>query len=475
MHVLNKVPNIPPSVNPMEMSDEEFAKYRKIGDDIVSTEAATAMAMMDHKYIQTNLALLSRNDQILDLQNVALNKEEWDVPESSDETWKKMGERFMEEYFNDLPVDSKNRPRKQLFLVTDEEKVVLKNAAEFFCIHMTEAILALAVRSLLKQYAAFNATQVLVKTKLIDKHPHRRIIATMKFVLDVMDSNSFEPEGRGIKAVQKLRLVHAIVRDRLDGVSKLIMIKKHNIPNDWDEDKFGSPINQQDMLFAVHTFSIEVIKGLEAAGEKLSEADIKNYYYAWHIIGRLLGVWPALNPTDYHIGVQVQERIYAKEFIKENPNGPELAAPLIKFLDTLVPKSNPKRILSMVKLFNDKKDYDKVFKDILQLDLSNASDLYIYLYKIQDFIKHVWIKIRISFKVGDKRTHYLKYLSKLQHELFQIIVSSFQTWTGEKFPMEDAWGPTAAMEDEKLMQKETWSERINIIITKIKAKLLNRH
>ena len=63
MHVLNKVPNIPPSVNPMEMTDEEFAKYRKIGDDIVSGDAATAMAMLDHKYIQTNLAKLSKNNQ----------------------------------------------------------------------------------------------------------------------------------------------------------------------------------------------------------------------------------------------------------------------------------------------------------------------------------------------------------------------------------------------------------------------------
>ena len=199
--------------------------------------------------------------------------------------------------------------------------------------------------------------------------------------MDVMEQNAFEPEGYGIRAIQRLRIGHALIRIRID-VDKLRKTPGRTWNDDW-----GTPINQQDMIFAVHTFSVEVLHGLIASGEKVSEEEKQNYYYAWHIIGKALGVQDAINPTDYKIGVQVQERIYAKEFIRDNPNGPLLAEPLINFMVAVLPLAKRKGVYGIVKLFNDKKDYEPIFRDILKLDLSEASSFFTTMYKTQDWVQ----------------------------------------------------------------------------------------
>jgi hypothetical protein len=213
----------------------------------------------------------------------------------------------------------------------------------------------------------------------------------------------------------------------------------------WKQE-WGTPINQQDMIFAVHTFSIEVLHGLLASGEKISDADIQNYYYAWHIIGKALGVQDAINPSDYKIGVQVQERIYAKEFIKDNPHGPVLADSLIKFMIDVLPLSKRKGVYGVVKLFNDKKDYEPVFRDILNLDLSEASSFFTTMYKTQDWVRHTLIRIKYLFLPNAKRSDYLRDIAKNQHKLFEAIMSIAATWSGGHFRMADAFGTQAAEE-----------------------------
>jgi len=312
---------------------------------------------------------------------------------------------------------------------------------------MTECTLSLAVRSLLKQYAAFKSTNVLMYTQLLPKYPYRRIISTMQFVMDVMDIKAFEPEGYGIIAIQKLRLVHALIRNRIE-VNTL-----NKVPGAMWNDEWGKPINQQDMIFAVHTFSLEVIYGLIASGEKISDAEIQDYYYAWHLIGKALGVRDELNPSEFYIGYQVQNRIYKKEFIKDNPNGPALAEPLIKFMIEVLPLAKRKGVLGLVKLFNDKKDYDPIFKDILHLDLDEASKFYTTMYNATDNLRHILIKIKYFFLPKAKRSDYFKDLARNEHRFFNSIIDIAKTWTDSHFRIADAFGTEAAEENEKESKK----------------------
>ncbi|HUR31434.1 MAG TPA: oxygenase MpaB family protein [Saprospiraceae bacterium] len=420
---------MPASVNPMLLTDEEFEKFRYRGDPDIDTIALTVMNVVDHGELHRILATIQKNSDPVSfdgLKSIDLKK---GVSIQSDvETFLAPYRKVLGIYFGDTFIQ-----------FTPEEKECLRQASIFFNTHMTECTLSLAVRSLLKQYAAFKATNVLSYTKLLPDYPSRRIISTMQFVMDVMETNAYEPEGYGIRAIQRLRLVHALIRVRID-VDKMRQGGKV-----WKQE-WGTPINQQDMIFAVHTFSIEVLHGLLASGEKISGSDIQNYYYAWHIIGRALGVQDAINPSDYNIGVQVQERIYAKEFIKDNPNGPPLADALIKFMLDVLPLSKRKGVYGLVKLFNDKKDYEPVFRDILKLDLSEASSFFTTMYKTQDWVRHTVIKVKYFFLPKAKRSDYLRDIAKNQHKLFESIMSVAATWSGGHFRIGDAFGTQAAEE-----------------------------
>ncbi len=420
---------MPASVNPMLFTDEEFEKFRYTGDRDIDILALTVMEVVDYGEFHQILSNLHRNGDPVSFEGLKSVQQKSDVTVNNPESYLKGYKQALEIYFGDTFIK-----------FTPEEKEVLRKASLFFNVHMTECTIALAVRSLLKQYAAFKSTNVLTHTQLLPKYPYRRIISTMQFVMDVMETNAFEPEGYGIRAIQRLRMVHALIRIRID----MDKIRKTE-GKEWKEE-WGRPINQQDMIFAVHTFSIEVIHGLLASGEKISDEEIQNYYYAWHIIGKALGVLDELNPTDYKIGVQVQERIYAKEFIKENPNGPILAEPLINFMADVLPMADRKAVYGVVKLFNDKKDYEPIFHDILKLDLSEATSFFTTMYKTQDWLRHTIIKVKHLFTPASKRSDYLQDIAKNQRKLFDAIMSIAKTWSGSHFRMADAFGTKAAEE-----------------------------
>lgn len=450
------------TVNPMLLSDAEFEEYRNLTDQEADNVAFAILNLFDHGQVYRILSNLEKNTDTVSFDELNKLSYETKGDPQSVETLIKITKKWIDDYFKNL----------KFFQFTPEEKECLQKAAMFFNTHMTECTLALATRSLLKQYAAFRSTNVLTYTKLLADYPYRRIISTMQFVIDVMDVKAFEPEGYGIRSIQKLRLVHALIRNRIYlNSEKIKNARRENRPEDitgeeWNPD-WGVPINQQDMIFAVHTFSIEVLHGLIASGEKVTKEEIENYYYAWHLIGRALGVMDKINPTDYYTGYQVQNRIYKKEFIKDNPNGPVLAEPLIQFLVEVLPLAKRKGVLGLVKLFNDKKDYDPIFRDILHLDLREASTFYTRMYNLQDNFRHILIEIKYLFLPEEKKSDYFKDLARNQHRFFEDIISIAKTWTGRAFRISDAFGTRAAEEHEEEAKKlPMWKRALKFLFPK---------
>ena len=271
-------------------------------------------------------------------------------------------------YFEDL------RP----FGFNHKERIILEKGAEFFNTHGPRIIMILYSRSLLKQYAHTKAIQVLHKTRLLKDKPHRRIIETMQFVVDVMqphwhgknhdsDDPHLNTNHNGVQSIQKLRLVHAMIRYKI----------KNNITHTkdkgWDVKELGEPINQEDMIFATHTFSTEVIKGLQEMGAKLSPGEIENYYQTWRLIGRALGVDHDLLPKNYEEGCKLQDIIYERHFTLPNEHGPELAAALVEWFAETMPLFNHKTALTVIKDANDKANQLLIEKH-LGIDLSAAHD-----------------------------------------------------------------------------------------------------
>ncbi len=261
------------------------------------------------------------------------------------------------------------------FQLTPAEVTILEKGAEFFEKNGPKITFALGVRSLLKQYAHTKAIEVLRLTTLLVKHVNRRILETMQFVLDVMSPGWAKtlPNGKvelnlnhpGLMTVKKLRLVHAMVRYRLQHKMYDTSLGEYNI------DQLGFPINQEDMVFAIHTFSLEIIEGLREMRVPVTEAEAENYFQCWKIMGRALGVSRDLEPASYADAIDLQELIYKRHFTLPNASGPILSTALMHWFVTAVPLLEEKTLVTFIRDFNGPENYD-ILKDHLKIDIGNA-------------------------------------------------------------------------------------------------------
>jgi hypothetical protein len=147
-------------------------------------------------------------------------------------------------------------------------------AAGFFCSSLPQA------------YCAANGARVLTVTHGMTRNVRPRIAETAQFVFDVCAEGSMREGGPGIRAAQRVRLLHAVIRH-------LILAK-----GGWDEAELGLPINQEDLAGTLMTFSVVLLDALRTAGFEASPDDEDAFLHLWKVAGHYLGVAPALLPVD---------------------------------------------------------------------------------------------------------------------------------------------------------------------------------
>jgi len=251
----------------------------------------------------------------------------------------------------------------------------LEKGADFYDKNGPMITFALGVRSLLKQYAHTKAIEVLRLTTLLIKHVNRRILETMQFVLDVMSpdwvikSENGSPKINlhhpGLLSVKKLRLVHAMIRYRLRN-------KMYDVSlGEYDITALGFPINQEDMVFAVHTFSLEIIEGLREMKIAVTDEEAENYFQCWKIIGRGLGVSSKLEPSSFADAIALQDLIYKRHFTMPNETGPVLSIALMNWFVSTVPFLKEKLLITFIRDFNGPDNY-AILSNNLKIDLGNT-------------------------------------------------------------------------------------------------------
>lgn len=332
-------------------SDVRLERMRTIMDPPADQAATALFESHNIRGVTKILDFLARNDASVDME-----VDGFQLPQA------------LKDYFNDL----------SHFQFNVEEKAMLDRASDLFELYGPVITLGLGVRSLLKQYAATKATNVLRMTTLLTDFTDRRITETFQFVLDVMQKGWYEPDKRGIRSIQKLRLIHALIRFRI----------KHGMTPQsedvWDL-AWGEPINQEDMIFANQTFSVEVLQGLEQAGIRLNGYQMDDYFGAWKLIGKALGVDPELEPENFKEGVILQQKIYDRQFTLPNDNGPPLAKALIDFFVDVIPfEVTEKSVVTIIKFFNGPENY-AILEKHLKINLDDAPD---------NFHKHVHQDLR---------------------------------------------------------------------------------
>lgn len=188
--------------------------------------------------------------------------------------------------------------------------------------------LCLFCASLPSSYAAAKAVKVLYLTAQLDTNARRRVMETAQFLFDVLSAGGLGENGKGRRAIQKIRLMHAAVR--------LLIKERHKQqPNLWHRD-WGTPINQEDLAGTLLVFWYVVGEPMSRLGVQVSAEDKNAYLHLWNVIGHQLGVCDELLVSDVTEANALVDAIRRRQF-KASPEGQDMTRALLVLLDQLTP------------------------------------------------------------------------------------------------------------------------------------------
>ena len=195
----------------------------------------------------------------------------------------------------------------------DPAKIAL--GQRVFMRHGPAALAALLCASLPECYSHKNGAEVLWYTQNLEEHTVRRVYQTARIVLDVMrppegnEPGGLDAGGAGVLGSVKTRLFHAAMRRLIltrPGPREAIpppaarrSLSDHLLHSDWDEKELGTPINQEDSIFTLLTFSYVILRSWKLLGCKVSSEEREAYLHCWNVVGHLLGIPFELLPTSF--------------------------------------------------------------------------------------------------------------------------------------------------------------------------------
>jgi len=188
--------------------------------------------------------------------------------------------------------------------------------------HVFTALYAAALPS---AYACRRGVQVLGLTARLETDTKRRLNETAQFHLDVMEPGGLEPGTHGYSDVRHVRLMHAAVRWLIENDPRVT----------WDPS-WGTPINQEDLLETLLTFTEIVFEVFDRTGVAYTEDDANAYLHAWSLIGFYLGVRPDLLPLTRAQTSALMPVVRRRQF-GPSASGHELMAALLEQGTRLAP------------------------------------------------------------------------------------------------------------------------------------------
>jgi hypothetical protein len=210
----------------------------------------------------------------------------------------------------------------------------IKSGEKLFSLYGPEIFMLLNVSSLPLCYTCAKGAQVLYDTGRLLSHNNdidplaRRLMETAQMVVNVLSEGGISDGGKGVVTTQKVRLIHASIRYYL----------KQGQFNDkkWDVDKFGEPINQEDLTGTLMSFGPVILSGLKKLNVTLTEKEIGDYMHCWKVVGHLMGIEESLLPDTYQDGFDLASKILTHQSA-QSVAGEALTSSCIQFMNYLVP------------------------------------------------------------------------------------------------------------------------------------------
>lgn len=189
------------------------------------------------------------------------------------------------------------------------DRDAVRRGQDIFATHVPQLGLGLWMASIPAGYAGAHGAEVLTHTARLVSDAKRRFLETGQFILDVMTHGGLQPGGSGLSDIRHVRLMHASARH---------LLQHSDIPDQppFDVETFGVPINQEDLLGTLFTFSLVGLQVLDRSGVRMSAADKEAYVHTWNVIGHGMGIRDDLLPLDFNdssiVFARIRQRAYAR-------------------------------------------------------------------------------------------------------------------------------------------------------------------
>ncbi|HKI06423.1 MAG TPA: oxygenase MpaB family protein [Thermoanaerobaculia bacterium] len=204
-----------------------------------------------------------------------------------------------------------------------------------FMRHAFTGALVLLAKSLPEGYQAPCLTEILMISRDLARSPYDRLLGVLQMLVRVCSVHGFEPAGCVILTAQKMRLLHAGIRT---------IVPRHRPGY---EQRYGVPVNHEDMLATIMGFSYLVIDGLQRLDVGLKDQDAEDLYYLWQVFARMVGIHPpddpdgtALIPQNLAEAAEFYAAYARRHYVAaaRNPGGVILARDNLQMLQSMIPK-----------------------------------------------------------------------------------------------------------------------------------------
>lgn len=199
----------------------------------------------------------------------------------------------------------------------------MEKARLFFIDNNVHISTALSFASMPACYVVPHVAKLLSTTHGLN-YPSKRMAETGQFTVYLMQPDAFEAGSRFIPAAQKVRLLHASVRHHLTREDR------------WDSETLGVPICQEDMIGGQMFFSLLVLDSLHRLGIHMSIEGAEAYFYAWRVVGAILGVDQTAVPETLEEARQFLD-LYMLRHMGPSEEGVHLTRQLIDLYEEVVP------------------------------------------------------------------------------------------------------------------------------------------
>ncbi len=199
----------------------------------------------------------------------------------------------------------------------------MEKARLFFIDNNVHISTALSFAAMPACYLVPHVAKLLSATHGLE-YPSKRMAETGQFTVHLMQPDAFEAGGRFVPAAQKVRLLHASIRHHLEREDR------------WDSGTLGVPICQEDMIGGQMFFSLLVLDSLHRLGIHMSTEGAEAYYYAWRVVGAILGVDQDAVPRTLEEARHFLD-LYMLRHMGPSPEGAHLTRQLIDLYEEVVP------------------------------------------------------------------------------------------------------------------------------------------